>query len=289
MRIKKFDDFKKSSINEEEGWKDIALGAAMAAGTLIPNQASSQSKNIDIKFPGREVTRTVTKSATTEDQVEKLQKMGYKLNKTTVDTIWTTITEKAPETPVQVTKISYDDNQYFASGVYTLSPEMKDSIDQTIEYIISNNNDILAISVESSTDKQGLSTKLQNELKSKGYEPSNKGLSKARCESISNYLVTSKGIDESIIDTLNQAEMGEGIVDPSARYVVVKLVYMKKEDTRAADITKQVPELKTTYFLSKDVTTKKYHHLKIRLPHIKIKHHRSKVKYHKNLTDCFSF
>jgi len=83
--------------------------------------------------------------------------------------------------------------------------------------------------------------------------------------------------------------MGEGSQDPSARYVTVKIVYMKKTITRASDIVKQVPELKTTYYLSKEVTSKKVHHLRIKFPHIKIKHHKGKIKHYKNISKCFEF
>ena len=92
-----------------------------------------------------------------------------------------------------------------------------------------------------------------------------------------------------MIDTLNQAEKGEGIQDPSARYVTVKIVYMSKDHTRADEVVKRIPILKNTYYLSKDVTRKTYHHLRINLPHIKIKHHKKKANLFKNLTKCPTF
>lgn len=289
-KIKNYKDFIDNSVNEEEeGWKDLAVGAAMAASTLIPSQLSAQNRGIDIKLPGKTTTQTYHKKVTDQEMSDKLQNRGYSLDSTTVDTIWRTVTEKAPNSPVDTIEVRFSDNQYFASGVYSISPEMADSINQTVDYIISSDNDILGVSIESSTDKQGLSTNLQKELKSKGYEPNNKGLAQARCESISEYLVKEKGISESLIDTLNQVEMGAGVQDPTARYVTVKIVYMKKEITRAADIIKQVPELKTTYYLSKEVTSKKVHHLRIKFPHIKIKHHRGRIKHYKNITKCFEF
>ena len=287
-KIKNYKDFIDNSVNEEEGWKDLAVGAAMAASTLIPSELKAQNRGIDIKWPGKTTTQTYHKKVTDQEASDKLQSKGYSLDSTAVDTIWKTVTEKAPESPVDTIEVRFSDNQYFASGVYSISPEMADSINQTVDYIISNDNDILGVSIESSTDKQGLSVRLQNQLKSKGYEPNNKGLAQARCESISEYLVQ-EGIDESLIDTLNQVEMGSGVQDPTARYVTVKIVYMKKEITRAADIIKQVPQLKTTYYLSKEVTSKKVHHLRIKFPHIKIKHHRGKIKHYKNITKCFEF
>ena len=288
--IKNYKEFSKTSINEEEeGWKDLAVGAAMAASTLIPSQLNAQNRGIDIKWPGKTTTQTYHKKVTNQEAADKLQDKGYSLDSMTVDTLWNVVKEIVPPADLEVTEINYNDNQYFASGVYSISPEMADSITQTIANIKSNSNDILKIQIESSTDKQGLSKKLQNDLKSKGYEPNNSGLAKARCQSVAKYIIDNEGIDSSLTDTLNQAEKGEGIQDPSARYVTVKIVYMSKDNTRSAEVVKRIPILKNTYYLSKDVTRKTYHHLRINLPHIKIKHHKKKANLFKNLTKCPTF
>ena len=287
--IKNYKEFTETSINEEEGWKDLAVGAAMAASTLIPSELNAQSRGIDIKWPGKTTTQTYHKKVTDQESSDKLQNRGYSLDSMTVDTIWNVVKEIVPPADLEVTEITYNDNQYFSSGVYTISPEMADSITQTISNIRSNSNDILKVQIESSTDKQGLSKKLQNDLKSKGYDPNNSGLAKARCQSVAQYIIDNEGIDSSLIDTLNQAEKGEGIQDPSARYVTVKIIYMSKDHTRADEVVKRVPILKNTYYLSKDVTRKTYHHLRINLPHIKIKHHKKKANLFKNLTKCPTF
>ena len=64
---------------------------------------------------------------------------------------------------------------------------------------------------------------------------------------------------------------------------------MSKDNTRSAEVVKRIPILKNTYYLSKDVTRKTYHHLRINLPHIKIKHHKKKANLFKNLTKCPTF
>jgi len=84
---------------------------------------------------------------------------------------------------------------------------MKDSISAVIGDITSDGGIISAIQVESSTDKQGLSKNLQNELKDLGYSGDNTGLSKARCEKITVELETI-GIDSSLITTNQIVEGG---------------------------------------------------------------------------------
>jgi outer membrane protein OmpA-like peptidoglycan-associated protein len=289
--MKNIKNYKEFSVNEEEGWKDLAVGAALAAGSLMPTDAISQNvtlnkKGLDISWSDKAKTKHNVIKVKDEESSNKLQEKGYNLDSTTVDTIWNVVKEIVPPAELEVTEINYNDNQYFASGVYSISPEMADSITQTIANIISNSNDILKIQIESSTDRQGLSLRLQNDLKSKGYDPNNKGLAKARCESISNYLIDNEGIDPTLIDTIHQSEMGEGVQDASARYVVVKIVYMNKKYSRASEVVKKVPQLKTTYYLSKDTVTKKTHHIRIKFPHIKIKHHKRSVRHFKNLTKC---
>jgi hypothetical protein len=295
--IKKFDEFQ---INEEEGWKDALLGTAIAAGSLLPGQMKASpsgpgpikvnKSGIEVKWPGKEVTKTLHKKVTDEKSLERLQKKGYNLDSTVVDTLFKELTETAPETVIKGEKIIFGDNQYFASGVYTISPEMADSVSQVINNIESSNHTIIGIQIQSSTDKQGLSIKLQNELKAKGYEPNNKGLAKARCESISKYIIENEGIDDSLIDTAHLFEMGQGKQDPSARFVTVKIIYLENDVVIKSNTIKKIsPEESKTYYLSKDVKSQEYHRIKIKFPHIKLFHHHGKVKHYKNISKCFGF
>jgi len=305
-KIKNYKDFIDNSINEEEGWKDIALGTALAAGSLIPGQlkagetehrddkqateisyeapAEKDDKSIDWSWDKK--TKTIHKKVKTQEEADKLVGKGWTLDSTQVDTLWREVTIQKPDTTVHIDEIKFDDNQYFASGKYDLNEDMADSISSAIDDIIAQGGIISGIQVESSTDKQGLSLRLQNELKGLGYSGDNTGLSKARCEQITNYL-TGLGIDSSIITDNQIVEAGTGTIDASARYVIIKIVYLDKEIVSTPGIVEKVPQLKEVHYLSKEVEItkrKKTHHRKHH-----VKHKRTKIKKCTNITKCFEF
>ena len=243
--IKNYKEFIDNSVNEEEEvWKDIALGTALAAGSLIPGQlkagetgysndkqateisyeAPAEKDNKSIDWPWSKKTKIIHTKVTNQEGVDKLVNRGWTLDSTQVDTLWKEVTIQKPDTIVHKDEIRFDDNQYFASGKYNLNEDMADSISSVIDNIISQGGIISGIQVESSTDKQGLSIRLQNELKGIGYSGDNTGLSKARCGQITDYLV-GLGIDSSLVTSNQVVEAGTGTVDASARYVIVKIVY----------------------------------------------------------------
>ena len=191
-----------------------------------------------------------------------------------------------PDTTVHIDEIRFDDNQYFASGKYNLNEDMADSISSVIDNIISQGGIISGIQVESSTDKQGLSIRLQNELKGIGYSGDNTGLSKARCGQITDYLV-GLGIDSSLVTSNQVVEAGTGTVDASARYVIVKIVYLDEEVVATPGIVEKIPQLKEIHYLSKEVEItkhKKTHHKKHH-----VRHKKTKDKKCKNIAKCFEF
>jgi hypothetical protein len=302
--IKNYKEF--NSINEEEGWKEVALGTALAASTLAPSQlkageseypsdkqateisyeAPAEKDNKSIEWPWGTKTKTIHKKVKTQEEADKLVNKGWTLDSTQVDTLWREVTIQKPDTLVHIDEIKFDDNQYFASGKYNLNEDMADSISSVIDNIISEGGIISGIQVESSTDKQGLSIRLQNELKGLGYSGDNNGLSKVRCEQIINHL-EGLGIDSSLIKSNQIVEAGSGTVDASARYVIVKIVYLDKQIVSTPEIVEKVPQLKELHYLSKEIKYKKS--FKIKLPHFKIKHHRAKIKKYKNITKCFEF
>jgi hypothetical protein len=312
-KIKNYKDFIETPVNEEEGWKDIAIGTALAAGTILPGnvkagetdvtlgkywdkdnnpkteisyEAPAEKDNKSIDWPWSKKTKTLHKKVKTEAEADKLVNRGWTLDSTQVDTLWREVTIQKPDTTVHIDEIRFDDNQYFASGKYTLNEDMTDSISSAIDDIISQGGIISGIQVESSTDKQGLSSRLQNELKGLGYSGDNTGLSKARCEQITNYLV-GLGIDSSIITDNQIVEAGSGTIDASARYVIVKIVYLDKEIVSTPGIVEKIPELKELHYLSKEVEVtkrKKTHHKKHH-----VKHKRTKIKKCNNITKCFVF
>lgn len=307
-KIKNYKEFIDNPINEEEGWKEKLIGTAMAAGTLLPGQlkagdinykdadnkqateisyeAPAEKDGSTIDWPWSKKTKTLHKKVSTEAEADKLLDRGWTLDSTQVDTIWREVTVQKPDTTVNIDEIKFDDNQFFASGKYVLNEDMKDSISAAIDNIISQGGIISGIQVESSTDKQGLSLKLQNELKGIGYSGDNSGLSKARCEQITKYL-ESLGVNDTLITSKQVVEAGTGTIDPSARYVVVKIAYLDKDVVTTPGIVEKVPELKETHYLSKQVQVTK--HKKARHKKYRVKHHSHKIKKFKNVNKCFEF
>ena len=305
--IKNYKEFTENSINEEEGWKDIALGTALAAGSLIPGQlkagetgysntdkqateisyeapAEKDSKSID--WPWSKKTKTIHKKVKTEAEADKLINKGWSLDSSQVDTLWTEVTIQKPDTTVHIDEIKFDNNQYFASGKYNLNEDMGDSISSTIDDILAQGGIISGIQVESSTDKQGLSLRLQNELKGIGYSGDNTGLSKARCGQITDYLV-GLGVDSSLVTSNQVVGGGTGTVDASARYVIIKIVYLDKEIVSTPGIVDKIPQLKELHYLSKKVEItkqKKTRHKKHR-----VRHKKTPIKKCRNITKCFEF
>jgi hypothetical protein len=305
-KIKNYKEFIDNSVNEEEeGWKDIALGTALAASTLAPGQlkagntdytnnnpteisyeAPAEKDNKSIDWPWSKKTKIIHTKVTNQEGVDKLVNRGWTLDSTQVDTLWKEVTIQKPDTIVHKDEIRFDDNQYFASGKYNLNEDMADSISSVIDNIISQGGIISGIQVESSTDKQGLSIRLQNELKGIGYSGDNTGLSKARCGQITDYLV-GLGIDSSLVTSNQVVEAGTGTVDASARYVIVKIVYLDEEVVATPGIVEKIPQLKEVHYLSKEVEItkhKKTHHKKHH-----VRHKKTKVKKCKNITKCFEF
>jgi outer membrane protein OmpA-like peptidoglycan-associated protein len=305
-KIKNYKEFIDNSVNEEEGWKDIALGTALAAGSLIPGQlkagetdyqndkqateisyeAPAEKDNKSIDWPWSKKTKTIHTKVTNQEGVDRLVNRGWTLDSTQVDTLWREVTIQKPDTTVHIDEIRFDDNQYFASGKYNLNEDMTDSISSAIDDILTQGGIISGIKVESSTDKQGLSLRLQNELKGLGYSGDNTGLSKARCGQITDYLV-GLGVDSSLVTSNQVVEGGTGIVDASARYVIVKIVYLDKEIVSTPGIVEKIPELKELHYLSKEVEITK--HKKTRHKKHHVRHKRTKIKKCSNITKCFEF
>jgi hypothetical protein len=306
-KIKNYKEFIDNSVNEEEeGWKDIAIGTALAAGSLLPGQlkageneyrddkqateisyeAPAEKDDKSIDWPWSKKTKTIHKKVKTQAEADKLINKGWTLDSTQVDTLWREVTIQKPDTTVHIDEIKFDDNQYFASGRYILNEDMADSISSAIDNIIAQGGIISGIQVESSTDKQGLSLRLQNELKGLGYSGDNTGLSKARCEQITDYLV-SLGINDTLITDNQIVEAGTGTIDASARYVIIKIVYLDKEVVSTPGIVEKVPQLKEVHYLSKEVEITK--HKKTRHKKHHVRHKRTKVKKCTNITKCFEF
>lgn len=229
---------KYESYQVNEGWKEnILVGILSLFGTY----AMGQKKSPDI----------IHGKAKTESSMKSMLKQGWSLDSVAVDTLYSKIIKSDPETEIIATRLMLDKDQYFPSGKFDLTQEMKSSIDSALVEILSNNGILLKVEIESSTDKQGLSQGLQNELKRLGYSPDNKGLSKARCESVSKS-IHQLGVDDSLI-TVNQLfEKGKMEIEQSARYVAVDFYYVIVPDEVKSSEDSDEFKVKKTYYLSKE-------------------------------------
>lgn len=233
MEVMRFNQF-----NEElnEGWKTNILVGLMS---LLGSQAMGYGTD------GNKITTKTNLERTAQSYI----KQGWKLDSIQIDTLVNKIKAENPDTMVMVTRLKFDKNQYFESGKFQLSQSVIDSIYSSMMEIADQKGVVTNIEITSSTDKQGLSANLANLLKSLGYSPDNKGLSKARANSISEYL-KSLGVNETLISTQEMFEQG-GEIDQSARFVSLDIYYLiKKYPPEPED--KVVKSVKKTYYLSTD-------------------------------------
>lgn len=195
MSLMKFNQFER--INEEEGWKtNVLVGLLSLFGVQTMAHKVKDVKHLTIHSHH-------------ENTVQDYLKQGWKLDSVQIDTLYAKIKAEKPDTIVSVARLKLDKNQYFESGKFALSQDVKDSISQTLNSI---NGVVVDIIITSSTDKQGLTVNLQNQLKSLGYTPDNVGLSKARAAGLESYLVK-LGVSDSLIKVQAQFEQGSGIID----------------------------------------------------------------------------
>lgn len=273
--LRSYKEFVKINEEEEKGWKDVVLGGAMVASSLIPGKSSASEYGKDANIDKTEISyqkpdsdkssdiylfdkdkdkekERITKVTRSKRDMKYLTKTGWTLDSTHVDTVWRTVTVSKPDTMIYSAEFRLDGAQFFESGKYDLNSEMMLKIDNVFDELYEKGVFITDVLIESSTDKQGLSKNLQNELRSKGYSADNIGLSKARSQSILDYLVETIGINETLIETNELHEMGKGEIDQSARYVTIKIIYLEGSAVVTPDVIEKVPQLKTTYFLSKE-------------------------------------
>jgi hypothetical protein len=200
------------------------------AETIIYNN----SENIKDKLENKYNTKTVT----TNDYKKLRTKLrqGYAISDISQDTIKKIIKTKFPQTPVvdSLTIVS-DAKDYFGSGVYILTNHGKNEIKSILDEIKNQDGVIIGIRIESSTDKQRVSKKLNNKFKELGYPQNNEGLSKLRNDQIHNFL-TKLNINPELIKQTYKWDEGKGEMnastpqDPTARYVKIYIDVIKVID-----------------------------------------------------------
>ena len=253
QKIKSFDQF-----NEEINLKQAALAALTAIGGSQDATATN--------WPWSPKTHTAHVKTKSDVEAARLQSRGWTLDSTSADTVWKAILETNPEALVYRSEIRFDDEQFFQSGQWHLNSDMIDSLNLELDRIAQENGVIFAVEIESSTDKQPLSKKLQSELKQNGFTPDNSGLSKARATEIKKHLINT-GVNDTIIEFDLKFEKGEKTIDSSARYVIVRIAYWANEAFLEPQVAKLIPEITTTHYLSKEfknTSQKKRRHKKSR-------------------------
>ena len=238
--LKKFNNYKPTQ-NVNEGFKEKAVLAGLAALLSLKGQ-SQESK-----------PRLATTKTQSETTLKSLLKQGWSLDSTSTKKVFDGVIEEKPDTQVIVTRLSLDKSQFFKSGSYELTPEMKSDLDSTLNEIIESGGIIIRVDVESSTDKQLVGKNLKDKLEESGFSPDNKGLSKARSNSVQLEL-EDLGLDITLIKIITLAEQGDEEVSQSARYVNVDFYYLQSS-TVVMPKTEEPPKYQKTYHLSKIVKT----------------------------------
>jgi hypothetical protein len=234
---------------------------------------------------GREVTGYQEKTVTSDRQLKMLLKSGWHLTSVESDTIINIVKIQAPELDIDTIQLPMNEEAMFASGRFVIDLSDSSNIKALLDSISSTQSNLLNVTIISSTDKQGLSQKLQATLSSMGYTADNPGLSKARNDGVKNALLT-LGVDSSIINQDIKYEQGGPVIDQGARYVVVIFDVVKYPTVAPGESQVEKVNVQNTYTLFKPVVkvgTKK-------IGSYKVKNCKTKaIKYNKKTTPqrCF--
>lgn len=284
--IKTYEEF----INE--GIKDKLIGGAIALSTMLPNKANANVLDFD-NFNKDKDSITINKVTKSDNKAKSLIKYdNFKLDSTIIDTIWNDVVTKKPQTIIRELKLQFSSDTYFNSGEFILNELIKNEIKDSINNIILADGIITNIKLESSTDKQKLGNRLSKELLSKGFEPNNKGLSNARCESLTSYIKTIIDIDDSLIKKEIKFETGINEIDLNNRYVTINIYYIDSLIDIKPAISENTYKIINTYYLSKKTKINKPKVNNLKLLKFKKTNKKTdirKTKRHNNMLDCSDF
>lgn len=217
-----------SKENEDEIIKQLQdAGYTKAASKLKDNQVKYEDlvKKIGKKDKdGAKYTEETGKITT--GNLESLKNKliaGFAITSAEKKILRDTIVEMpSPEISYDTIIFNVPQEQLFTSGSFELNSKATDALTDSLTKMKNDGLVITKVSIESSTDKQGLSDRLQKVLKSKGLSGDNTGLSNARnnaFESAIKGIVGDVDIQKSI-----KSEQGKGEIEQSARYVKATFV-----------------------------------------------------------------
>ncbi|MDP2692787.1 MAG: hypothetical protein Q8O88_04075 [bacterium] len=235
--------------------KTAALEHAMTDVNVVKKLHNLGVKDNNIKrgidyAKGKEITGYQEKTAHSERELKTLIKAGWHLTSAQIDTIITKLKTEHPDVVVDTVFFNLNDGTMFASGKFVLDEIDKSNIIRILDSIEKSNSILLNVTIMSSTDKQGLSPVLQQTLISLGYSADNKGLSTARNDGVANVL-SSVGVDVSLINKEALFERGGPIIDQSARYVKVAFSTVKYPTPIPLEKDSTISSVKSTYELFK--------------------------------------
>jgi outer membrane protein OmpA-like peptidoglycan-associated protein len=191
-----------------------------------------------------------TKTAHSDEELKRYMKMGYHLTSAESDTVIEIIKKELPEEKIESIQLVMDEDAMFASGKFVISQTDGQNIKSVLDSIEQSESTLVHVTIISSTDKQGISPRLQAVLQSQGYSPDNQGLSQARNNGTKDFL-TSFGVDGSIIKQDILFEQGNAKIDQSARYVKVIFDVVKIPTKAPGESFDTLTTVSSTYELMK--------------------------------------
>jgi len=200
-----------------------------------------------------------SKKVVGDKELAKYLNMGYHLTGIQTDTVISILSDIAPNTSIMETVIEFNDNAFFASGTFVLGENEIQQLKIALDSIDSSGNVLINIVVESSTDKQGLSKRLEKTLLSLGYSGDNNGLSQARNDAVMKVL-EKEGVDSALIKQIVLAEQGDRFINPLTRYVKVRLQAI--DNTEITPLPEKIESYPQTFELIKAFAKHKKHKLK---------------------------
>ena len=175
-------------------------------------------------------------------------KQGYAITNISQDTLKKMIENTVPGAPiVDSLSVVIPAGELLGIGDYILSDSGRAVIRDIFKQIDDQSGVVLGVRIESSTDKQRISSELSKKLVSLGYAEQNEGLSKIRNDQLRKEMINI-GIPDSIIKQDIKWDEGKGQVgasipqDSSARYVRIIIDVIKITDEAPEDVKIQTEE-----------------------------------------------
>lgn len=142
----------------------------------------------------------------------------------------------------------------FLSGAYKVDSSIVEMINDSIQKLEKLNFVVEGCVIQSSTDGQGLSQNLQNDLREQGYDGDNTGLSEIRNDKLLDMVVSGTDVNSTqVMQDISWSN--EGDIDQNKRYNIVTLKMVKHQ----SEITKEVKEKTVTVFYKMtDIEYKKH-------------------------------